>query len=203
MPYDEDPRSKKKRASKLPAAALASIEYLTVNGPHVESTSGLGNAGHRASGFSGNGTSSVGMSARARELARMTEYEESNMTRLVLSKKEAKRRRQDEEMIALGGSGLAPLSNRRRGGASLADEFGDLLVDRERKDGRRSKKGGLPGTGDVYDELRMQAKRPDAFERSKVRRTRDDTGNENGDDQRPRKRSRFHQEIKRSKKRHR
>jgi len=203
VPYDEDPRSKKKRASKLPAAALTSVEYLTVNGPHLESTSGLGNAGRRTSGLSGNGMSGVGMSARARELAKMTEYEESNMTRLVLSKKEAKRRKQDEETIAMGGSGFASLSNRRRGGVSLGDEFGDLLVDRERKDRRRSKKGGAPGMGDVYEELRSQAKRPDAFERSKVRRTRDDTGNENGDgeDQRPRKRSRFHQEVKRSKNR--
>ncbi|KAF8451000.1 hypothetical protein L210DRAFT_3521987 [Boletus edulis BED1] len=40
-------------------------------------------------------------SGRAREIQRMTEFEEDNFTRLIMKKKEAQRRRRDEEDLAL------------------------------------------------------------------------------------------------------
>lgn len=179
MPYNET-STKEKRRARAPAA-LASLAYQDAYGPHVESTSGLGNAGNRGVNA---------MSARARELARMTEYEETNMTRLVMSKKEAKRRRQDEEIIALGGNGLGPRSGRGRArGPNLADEFGDLLRDQ----------GSRRGMLDEYEDLRARSKKKTAFERSKVREPMEQDYGDEGE--RPRKRSRFHHEIKKSKKR--
>lgn len=178
MPYNES-ADKKRRRSRAPAA-LSSLAYENANGPHAESTSGLGGAGNRGINA---------MSSRARELARMTEFEENNMTRLVMSKKEAKRRRQDEETIALGGSGIGANTGRGRArGAGFADEFGDLL--RNRDSGR--------GMVDAYDDLRARSNKKSAFERSKARESLDDPYI---NEERPRKRSRFHQEVKRVKRR--
>jgi len=179
MPYNE-PNAKERRKARVPAAP-SSLAYQSGNDPHLESTSGLGGGGNR-------GLAST--SVRARELARMNEYEESNMTRLVLSKKEAKRRRLDEENIALGGSGLGSHSGRGRArGAGLADEFGDLLRSREPR----------VGMADEYEDLRARSKKMDAFERSKARRLPD--AEEEGVEARPRKRTKFHQEVKKSKRR--
>ncbi|PVG02170.1 hypothetical protein CPB86DRAFT_804857 [Serendipita vermifera] len=181
MPYNE-PNAKERRKSKAPAT-LSSLAYLDPSTPHQESTSGLGGASKRGV---------ISTSSRARELARMTEYEESNMTRLVLNKKEAKRRRQDEENIALGGSGLGSTLGRGRArGAGLADEFGDLLRERDRP----------RGMADGYEELRARGKKKSAFERSKAREVSGHDHHEEGE--RPRKRSRFHQELKKFKKRQR
>ena len=181
MPYNES-GGKEKRRARVPTA-LSSLAYQTGSDPHLESTSGLGGAGNK-------GLTST--SARARELARMTEYEESNMTRLVLSKKEAKRRRLDEENVALGGTGLGSHSGRGRArGAGLADEFADLLRAREPR----------AGMVDDYEELRARSKKKDAFERSKAREMPD--REEEVDEGRPRKRTKFHQEVKKSKKRQR
>lgn len=180
MPYNET-SGKEKRRARVPAA-LASLEYQTGSDPYLESTSGLGGAGNR-------GLTST--SARARELAKMNEYEESHMTRLVLSKKEAKRRRLDEENIALGGTGLGSHFGRGRArGAGLADEFGDLLRSREPR----------AGLADEYEDLRARSKKKDAFERSKARKLPDQ---DDVEEARPRKRTKFHQEIKKSKKRQR
>jgi U3 small nucleolar ribonucleoprotein protein LCP5 len=179
IPYIEK-GPKEKRRGRVPAA-LASLAYQDAYGPHAESTSGLGGAGNR-------GINAV--SSRARELARMTEYEEANMTRLVMNKKEAKRRRRDEENIALGGTGLGSHTSRGRArGANLADEFGDLLRDQ----------GSRRGMMDEYEELRSRSKKKTAFERSKVRESAEQDHLD--DEERPRKRSRFHQEIKKSKRR--
>ena len=181
MPYNET-GTKEKRRARVPTA-LSSLAYQNGNDPYLESTSGLGGGGNR-------GLAST--SARARELARMNEYEESNMTRLVLSKKEARRRRLDEENIALGGTGLGSHFGRGRArGGGLADEFGDLLRAREPRG----------GVVDEYEDLRARSKKKTAFERSKVREL-PDREEDDGDD-RPRKRTKFHQEIKRFKKRQR
>lgn len=178
MPYNEADDSKKTKRSRAPAA-LTALEYQNPNDPYMESTSGLGGAGKGAM---------AATSARARELARMTEYEESHMTRLVMSKKEAKRRRQDEENLALGGSALGTQYGRGRArGAGFADEFGDLLRAREGKNNLR----------DDYEELRARSKKKTAFERSKAREIPDNIQMDG--DERPRKRTKFHQELKKAK----
>lgn len=187
MPYTEATSKDKKRRDRMPAA-LNNLAYIDPNNPHVESTSGLGGGGPRGSGL---------VSARARELARMTEFEEENMTRLVMNKREAKRRKMDESTIALGGSASMAHGGRSRARRSgLADEFGDLIRLRDKP----SRFAGADG----YEELRVRAKKKDAFERSKVRRNRD----ANAEDavelgERPAKRTRFEHEVFKKQQKHR
>lgn len=107
------------------------------------------------------------------------------MMRLVMNKKESRRRKRDEADIALGGSGVGG-RGRQKGG--LEDEFRDILqsVGKSRSGPR----------GDGYEELRQQGKRKAMFERAKGRSG--DTVGEISDD--PRKKARFEQEVRRSKK---
>lgn len=118
--YDENYKSKRKGAKERPtkrsAALLADLSSSLSAKPHEMSSSGVGVG---SSGREGNSSS------RAKALARMQAYEEDNFTRLAQSKKDAKRRRRDEEDVALGGAGLS--SKRGRVGAGLEEEFGDLL----------------------------------------------------------------------------
>lgn len=60
--------------------------------PYVESTSGLG-------------VTPTLQSRKANKLADIERYEEENYTRIFMNKKDAKRRRMDEEDLALGGTG--------------------------------------------------------------------------------------------------
>jgi len=176
-PYTEATSKDKKSRDRMPAA-LNNLAFVDPNNPHIESTSGLGGGGPRGSGL---------VSARARELARMAEFEEENMTRLVMNKREAKRRKMDEATIALGGSASMVHGRRSRArGGGLADEFGDLIRVRE----KLSRFAGADG----YEELRVRAKKQDAFERSKVRRNADaEDAVELGE--RPAKRTRFEHEV--------
>ncbi|KAI0345195.1 hypothetical protein BDW22DRAFT_1011331 [Trametopsis cervina] len=183
MPYTETTsksKEKKTRNGPLPTA-LKSLAHLDPTLPFAESTSGLGS------------TPSL-MSGRAKELTRMTEFEEENFTRLVMKKKDARRRKADEADLALGGTGMTGRSGR---GAGLEDEFGDILRDVGRKG--TSGRGGVVGDG--YEELRMKGKKGSVLERSRVRPRDDglDAGAEEGP--RERKRSRFEKEVKASKKR--
>jgi U3 small nucleolar ribonucleoprotein protein LCP5 len=117
----------------------------------------------------------------------MTEWEEANMTRLVMKKKDEKKRRQDEADIALGGLGA---SGKRRGG--YEEEFGDIL-----RSVSRTRQGVV---GDGYEELRKRGKKENAFARSRAR-TRDDAFSEVDvdDGQRQRKKSRFDRAVKAAK----
>lgn len=60
--------------------------------PYAESTSGLG-------------VTPTLQSRKANKLAEIERYEEENYTRIFMNKKDAKRRRMDEEDLALGGTG--------------------------------------------------------------------------------------------------
>lgn len=170
MPYTEH-KTKKDRRTHVPAA-LHTLVHTDPSRPHMETTSGLGNMTALAS-------------KRARELQEMAEWEEMNMTRLVMKKKDARRRAQDEADIALGGIGAGG----RRGGG-LADEFGDVLrsVSRDR--------GGI--TGDGYEELRQRGKKMDVLSRANARKY-DEISADEVDAPRQRKRSRFEKAIKASK----
>ena len=171
MPYTE-PKSKKDRRTHVPAA-LHTLVHADPSEPHIETTSGLGNM-------------TALTSKRARELKEMAEWEETNMARLVMKKKDARRRAQDEADIALGGIGAGG----RRGGG-LVEEFGDVLrsVSRDRS--------GVTG-GDGYDELRQRGKKVDVLSRAKARK-RDDVSADETDAPRQRKRSRFEKAVKASK----
>ncbi|CAL1703498.1 unnamed protein product [Somion occarium] len=177
MPYNEPTRGKdKKRRGPLPTA-LSSLAQMDLSMPHMESTSGLG-------------STPALMSGRAKELQRMTEFEEENFTRLVMKKKDAKKRAQDEADIALGGIGGA--STRRGRGGGLDDEFGDIL-----RSVGRSRSGVV---GDGYEELRQKSKKASVLVRSRER-DHDDVPEGGEDGPRQRKRSRFEKAVKSSKKR--
>ncbi|KAI0329854.1 hypothetical protein GY45DRAFT_1361792 [Cubamyces sp. BRFM 1775] len=180
MPYTE-PRKSKDKSRRAPVpSALANLAHLDPTKPYMESTSGLGSTPALSS-------------ARARELQRMTEFEEENFTRLVMKKKEARRRALDEADIALGGSGMVSGRRGRVPGVGLEDEFGDIL-----KSVGRSRTGAV---GDGYEELRQRGKKESVLARSRAR-SRDDALEDLGDDgPRQRKRSRFEKEVKAAKKR--
>jgi len=176
MPYTEPQKSKDKRRGPLPTA-LSSLAQMDLSMPHTESTSGLG-------------STPALMSNRAKELHRMTEFEEDNMTRLVMKKKDAKRRRQDEADIALGGVGGSMGRRGRSGG--LEDEFGDIL-----RSVGRSRTGVV---GDGYEELRQKGRKASALSRSRDK-SHDDAEDVAEDGPRLRKRSRFEKAVKSTKRR--
>lgn len=182
MPYIESRKNKEKdRSRRAPVpSALANLAHLDPSAPHAESTSGLGGVPALASG-------------RARELQRMNEFEEENFTRLVMKKKESRRRALDEADLALGGSGMASGRRGRVPGVGLEDEFGDIL-----KSVGRTRSGAL---GDGYEELRQRGKKEGVLARSRAR-SGDDAFEDMGEDgPRQRKRSRFEKEVKAVKKR--
>ncbi|KAI0692995.1 hypothetical protein C8T65DRAFT_668847 [Cerioporus squamosus] len=182
MPYVEPSKSKDKdRSRRAPVpSALANLAHLDPSKPYMESTSGLGSTPALSS-------------ARARELKRMVDFEEENFTRLVMKKKETRRRALDEADVALGGTGMASARRGRVPGVGLDDEFRDII-----KSVGRSKQGVI---GDGYEELRQRGKKESVLARSRAR-SRDDALEDLGDDgPRQRKRSRFEKEVKASKKR--
>lgn len=175
MPYAEPQKSKDKSRRGPVPTALSSLARLDPSMPHMESASGLGS------------TPAI-QSKRAKDLQRMTEFEEENFTRLVMKKKDARRREQDEADLALGGTGT---TGRHGRGAGLEDEFSDIL-----RSVGRSRTGVV---GDGYEELRQKGKKGSVLERSRVRsRDVEDVAEEAP---RQRKRSRFEKEVKASKKR--
>lgn len=164
MPYTESSLSKAKKRVTLPTG-LAALRYQDGTLPHAESTSGLGLVPSLSS-------------VRAQELSKMREYEEANMTRLVMTKKEARRRARDEEDVALGGAGV---SGRRRGDG-LTNEFNDIF----RSIDQRSTNDAVDG----YEALRVKARKKDVFSRSRTREVDDEGGH------RPMKKSRFQLAVK-------
>ncbi|KAH7106085.1 hypothetical protein BKA62DRAFT_668799 [Auriculariales sp. MPI-PUGE-AT-0066] len=181
MPYIEPTgkdRSTRDQRARVPAA-LAALGRLDGAAPVLESTSGIGAKASMDS-------------RRARELDHMNRFEEDNMTRLVLGKKDSKRRKRDEEHIALGGRGEAV--GKRRGGG-LEDDFADLL----RSGGGRKKKGkSTPVLGDGYEELRERGRKQSVLSRSRSRAESFDSGPSTGE---KRKASRFERDVKASKRR--
>ncbi|KAF9072893.1 hypothetical protein BDP27DRAFT_1319581 [Rhodocollybia butyracea] len=186
MPYVPQTSAKTKRQQRAPIpTSLASVLHADGSMPHVESTSGLGNTP------SLNHTSS-----RAKYLKHLSEFEEDQFGRVMMSKKDARRRVRDEEALALGG-GLSGLGEegkgggRRRGGAGgWEDEFGDVL-----RDVGRGSSHSLGGDG--YEELRQRGKRGGVLERSRENKKRgSDSLVIDGEVPQKRKKSRFETERK-------
>jgi U3 small nucleolar ribonucleoprotein protein LCP5 len=143
--------------------------------PHIESTSGLG------------ATPSFN-SSRAKAVQRYNEFEEENFTRLVMKKRDMKRRARDEEALALGGS----VGGKGRRGGGLEEEFADVLKDVERAGAGPGRSG-----GDAYEELRRRGKKGDVLERSRARTSEVAfPGDTAGDSGRQRKRGRFEKEAR-------
>jgi len=179
MPYVEkrETQSRKDRL-RLPSA-LASLTHSLADPsrPHVESASGLGSTPSLAS-------------ARASQLMRMTEFEEENFTRLVMKKSDAKRRARDEAARALGAD--LGQGNRRHRGGGLEDEFGEVLRSVDMVSSARG------GKGDGYDELRQKGKKQDVLKRRRSSSHFRTFGDEEGQVERMKKRSRFEVATKRA-----
>jgi len=167
MPYTESAGDKRSKRQPIPKT-LSSLLHQDPSRPHIESSTGLGAMPSLASD-------------RAREIQRMTEFEEDNFTRLMMKKKDVRRRKRDEEDLALGGTGS---SHGRRRGRGLEDEFDDVL-----RSVGRTRAGAI---GDGYEELRQKGKKADALSRSRTR-VRDDM-EDREDEVRQVKRSRFQKE---------
>ncbi|KAL1407156.1 hypothetical protein Q8F55_006570 [Vanrija albida] len=94
MPYNEPTKQRKERR----APALLSEFAAGLDGaPAIQTTTGLSTRPVLAGAHTNSASAK-----RAAELKRIQEFEEDNMTRLVTTKREAKRRRDDEEALALG-----------------------------------------------------------------------------------------------------
>ncbi|WVW81654.1 hypothetical protein I302_103649 [Kwoniella bestiolae CBS 10118] len=161
VPYLENGRAERKERTRQAPALLSEFAASIDHAPILESTSGLS-----VRPVSNKATNSIS-AKRAEELKRIQEFEESNMTRLVTSKKEAKRRRDDEAALAMGfgiGSGRG-----RRGRNGLEAELEGVLGDRGSK-GVWDGVGSLGGRGDV---LQRGKKRLDGGLGGEGKRTRD------------------------------
>ncbi|KAI3623185.1 hypothetical protein GLX27_003917 [Malassezia furfur] len=162
--YDPDARPSRnarnrERQPSRNAALLADLTAGMSTNPYETSTAGVGGG---AVGTAG--------SSRARALQRMQEFEEDNYKRLSMSKKDAKRRRRDEQDVALGGLGLSAHKDRIGGG--IEEEFGDLLRGSER-DARRRERG-----EGAYDLLAKRAAKAPRNEPRAARRSDAGRGDE-------------------------
>lgn len=163
--YEPD-KEKRKRERRAPA--LLSEFATTMDGaPVIESTSGLST---RPVARHTNSTSAK----RAAELQRMDQFEEDNMTRLVTTKREAKRRREDEEALALGYGVGGPARSRGRRQNGLEAELEGVLGDRGSKgvwDGvRGAKRTGLLDRGKSASSAATPKPKKAKFERDVSRR---------------------------------
>ncbi|OCF59790.1 U3 small nucleolar ribonucleoprotein LCP5 [Kwoniella mangroviensis CBS 10435] len=175
VPYLENgtSRSERKERQRQAPALLSEFAASIDSAPILESTSGLS-----VRPVSNKATNSVS-AKRAEELKRIQEFEESNMTRLVTSKKEAKRRRDDEAALAMGfgiGSGRG-----RRGRNGLDAELEGVLGDR--------------GSKGVWDGVGKLGHRGDTLQRGKKRLN----GGLGGEGKRSGESGRFERDMKRRK----
>jgi U3 small nucleolar ribonucleoprotein protein LCP5 len=142
--------------------------------PLLESTSGLSTRPVQV-----NRHSNSISAKRAAELQRMNEFEEENMTRLVTTKREAKRRREDEEALALGyGVGGSARGRARRQNGLEAELEGVL---------------GARGSRGVWDNVsQSMGHRADLLERGKASQRERASG---GGDASRAKKARFDKDI--------
>lgn len=109
---------------------------LSASTPYGETTTGL-SVSHDPSLQSGT----------ARHLKRVEDYEMDHFTRMRMSKKDAKRRRAEEEEVAFGGLGAGKGGKRRLGG--FGAEFDDILGGDRGGDRKRT---------EAYDQMRGMKK---------------------------------------------
>lgn len=165
MAYDPDARSGRKETGRAAgmtrnSALLSDLTAGMSSNPYEASSGGVGVGGRLA----------AQNSSRAKALQRMDDFEEENFTRLVMSKKDANKRRRDEADIALGGAGLSSgRSGRNRVGGGMEEEFGDLLRS-SGLDGRKGKKA--KRAQEAYDSLRSNSRAGSTLQRSKQPKTR-------------------------------
>lgn len=128
MPYN-DPATKSTRKDRRAPALLSEFASTIEGAPGLETSSGLSTIPLRGINNHTNSASAK----RAAELKRISEFEEENMTRLVTSKREGKRRREDEAALALGYGVGGTGRNRGNRQNGLEAELEGVLGDRRSK----------------------------------------------------------------------
>ncbi|GAA5957221.1 hypothetical protein JCM3765_000395 [Sporobolomyces pararoseus] len=138
MPYIEAPlKGKKSKKREQPSHLVQDMSAgLSSSTPYGETTTGLSVSQDPAL-----------QSGTARHLKRVEEYEMDHFTRMRMSKKDAKRRRAEEEEVAFGGLGAGKGGKRRLGG--FGAEFDDLLGGDQKGDRKRTQ---------AYDQMRGMKK---------------------------------------------
>lgn len=176
------PTAKSRRTERRAPALLSEFATSLTSAPLLESTSGLSVRPAVNTAAGENAAHSNSKSAnRLAELARMTDFEEENMTRLVMTKRESKRREEDEAALNLGfGVGGESRSRSRRQGGFEAELEGVL--------GDRGGKGMWDSVG-----RGSLGKREGLLERSRKRGS-DDLGEEGRA-----KKGKFQRQVKRNK----
>jgi U3 small nucleolar ribonucleoprotein protein LCP5 len=177
---------KSKRTERRAPALLSEFATSLTSAPLLESTSGLAVRPAVISATGDNASHSNSKSVnRLAELTRMNEFEEENMTRLVMTKREAKRREEDEAalMMGFGVGGEARSRSRRQGGFEA--ELEGVLGER--------------GGKSMWDSVGRGAlgRREGLLERSRKRGTEDGGLDEGGQ----RKKGKFQKQVKRNKRR--
>ncbi|SCV72433.1 BQ2448_3970 [Microbotryum intermedium] len=116
VPYIEAPAQGKKAAKRATASHLVAdmSTGFSASTPYGESTTGLSTSADPTL-----------TSGTARHLKQVEQYEMDHFTRIRMSKKDAKKRRAEEEEVAFGGLGAGRGGKRRLGGYGA--EFDDLL----------------------------------------------------------------------------
>jgi len=125
VPYNERSSSKGRQTDRRAPALLSEFATTMDGAPLLESTSGLSTRPVQADRHT-NSTSAK----RAAELERIDRFEEENMTRLVTTKREAKRRKEDEAALSLGYGVGGPARSRGRKQNGLEAELEGVLGER-------------------------------------------------------------------------
>jgi U3 small nucleolar ribonucleoprotein protein LCP5 len=124
VPYSE---GKSQRTDRRAPALLSEFATTMDGAPVLETTSGLSTRPVQTDRHTNSKSAK-----RAAELKRINDFEEENMTRLVTTKREGKRRREDEQALAMGyGIGTGRARGSRQNG--LEAELEGVLGDRRAK----------------------------------------------------------------------
>ncbi|KAJ9107815.1 hypothetical protein QFC19_002721 [Naganishia cerealis] len=127
VPYVESRASR--RTDRRAPALLSEFASSLTSAPLLESTSGLAVRPVVTSGGDALHTNSKS-AKRMAELQRMNEFEEENMTRLVMTKRELKRREEDEAALNMGYGVGGPSRSRSRRQGGFEAELEGVLGDR-------------------------------------------------------------------------
>lgn len=127
VPYVESRTSR--RTDRRAPALLSEFASSLTSAPLLESTSGLAVRPVVTSGGDALHTNSKS-AKRMAELQRMNEFEEENMTRLVMTKRELKKREEDEAALNMGYGVGGPSRSRSRRQGGFEAEMEGVLGDR-------------------------------------------------------------------------
>ncbi|KAI5450689.1 hypothetical protein NCC49_002700 [Naganishia albida] len=169
VPYVESRASR--QTNRRAPALLSEFASSLTSAPLLESTSGLAVRPVVTSGGDPIHTNSTS-AKRMAELQRMNEFEEENMTRLVQTKRELKRREEDEAALNMGYGVGGPSRSRSRRQGGFEAELEGVLGDRGGKSLWDGVGKGLGRREGILERSRKRAGAGDEMEASSGKRKR-------------------------------